>query len=131
MTSLSCTSNARQATAWSFRCADSVFSACDGYARVSVEIKNSNANFKSCVFRSISGAQPPDPARDPVSPASGALRVSGLNASLVLENCTMSDVRIEPIVSGAGAYVFSDNAQNTVRCSMMHITVCHIFSCRA
>lgn len=98
-------------------CADSVFNACIGEAQagVTVGVWDSNAYFKSCTFRGLSDDIPPE-SPGTWEPEYGAIHVSGLNASLVLDNCTISDiVNPEPIVFARGAYVFSDSAQHTVR----------------
>ena len=46
----------------------------------------------------------------------GALHVNGLNATLALENCTLTDiVNPLPLVSSAGGRVYSDNPDHVVR----------------
>lgn len=109
-------------------CSDSVISAFSGTTQgVTVGVWDSNAHFKSCTFRGLSENIPPE------SPGVwesefGAIHVSGLNASLILDNCTFSDILSPHSIGGnGGAYVFSDNSQNTVRCSKTRDFPCHSF----
>lgn len=107
-------------------CADSVFSAFSGrsWGGISVGAWNSNVHFKSCTFRGITdavAAQTPGKWEFRF----GAIYISGHNSSLVLDNCTFSDMRDSiSIVAGPGAYVFSDNAQDTVRSHPCVTSIC-------
>eukprot|EP00892_Ulva_mutabilis_P005912 jgi/Ulvmu1/3693/UM017_0110.1 len=101
-----------------------VFNALEGdedYHRAIIII-NSNAFFKTCVFRGLSQIQVPDvPGQN--EEAVGALHTVGLNATLALENCTIANSYNErPIVVGRGGRVYSDNAMHTSYESYDHRT---------
>ena len=109
------------------RCSDSVFSAFSGTSLgVTIGVYYSNAHFKSCTFRGLSENIPPE-SPGVWESVYGAIHVSGLNASLILDNCTFSDILSPHSIGGnRGAYVFSDNSQNTVRCSKTRDLPCHV-----
>lgn len=78
---------------------------------------NSNVHFKSCVFRDLSEDLPPENSGG-WNLEIGALNVFGVNATLALDNCTLSNIK-NPVAIAAvrGASVFSSNPPQAVRAS--------------
>ena len=99
------------------RAAECVFNALEGdspYHRA-VVVVNGNAYFKSCTFRGLSEVQVPE-TPGVWEPHIGALHVVGLNATMALENCTLTDiVNALPLVVSRGGRVYSDNPDHVVR----------------
>eukprot|EP00892_Ulva_mutabilis_P005913 jgi/Ulvmu1/3694/UM017_0111.1 len=92
-----------------------VFNALEGDSKLerAMIIVNSNAWFKSCVFRGLSQAQELD-VPGQWNPAYGALTANGLNTTVVLENCTIGRNYNEWLfVVSQGATLYSDNPQQT------------------
>ena len=76
---------------------------------------NSNAFFRSCIFRGLSEQRLPE---NPLEwdARVGALHVVGLNATLALDNCTITNiVNPVPLVVSLGGLVYSDNPDHVVR----------------
>ena len=93
-----------------------MFNALEGDSfRPSIAVLNSNTFFRSCVFRGLSLERVPvNPGQR--EPRVGALQVHGLNATLALENCTLTDViNPLPLVINYGGRVYSDNPDHVVR----------------
>lgn len=107
----------RAAITYKARCsADCMFSALrgDSIHRV-ITIINSNTFFKSCIFRDLSEERQPENSEQGTNTA-GAFTVFGLNATLVLENCTLTDIVTPlPLVVSHGGLVYSDNPEDVVR----------------
>lgn len=109
----------RAASAYkSQRAADCVFNALEGSTtrHWAIAVINSNAYFRSCIFRSLSENQQPELPHIEWERLHGALDVGGLNATLALENCTLTDiVNPLPLVASLGSLVYSDNPTHVVR----------------
>lgn len=94
-----------------------VFNAFEGGLRhnSAISILHSSAYYRSCTFRGLSILQVLAIPRQ-WNLALGALYVQGFNASLVLDNCTLTNIyNKRPIVAAVGGLVCSDNPQHTVR----------------
>lgn len=85
--------------------------------RDAICIIHSSINFESCVFRKLSA-----PTLNSAAAVGewqrlyGAINVDGANSSLVLENCTFTDIRNPvPIALIKGAATYSDNSSQVVR----------------
>ena len=101
--------------AW--RAADCVFNALEGDSRYhrSISVLNSNTYFRSCIFRGLSEERVPETPGE-LDAQFGALHIDGLNATLALENCTLTDiVNPLPLVVSRGGRVYSDNPDHVVR----------------
>lgn len=102
--------------------ADSEFSECQGRSNAdAIRISTSNSYFQSCVFKGISR---PNEAREPRDwpLLYGAVNVYGANATLVLENCTLSAIKNpDPIVLVNGGWVYSDDPEHVVRLLCGHV----------
>ena len=86
----------------------------DSFNRAITVIK-SNTFFRSCIFRDLSVEHVPENPGEWEARV-GALHVAGLNATLALENCTLSNiVNPLPLVIGRGGLVYSDNPDHVVR----------------
>lgn len=111
--------------------ADCVFNALEGGPEYipAISIVYGNAYFKSCTFRGLSSVQlPGTPGQWNL--ALGAFQVDGLNATLVLEDCTLTNIYNErQLVVNAGGTVYSNNPQHTV-CSHSLIAVRLLFHLR-
>ena len=86
----------------------------DSFTRA-ITVIHSNTFFRSCIFRGLSVDLVPENPGE-WEPRIGALHVFGLNATLALENCTLSNiVNPLPLVVSRGGLVYSDNPGHVVR----------------
>lgn len=80
-----------------------------------IDVSYSNAYFNSCTFRGLSREQEPENPEE-WEPLYGALHVSGLNATLAFENCTLTAIANPlPLDVGFGGLVYSDDPAYVVR----------------
>ena len=98
------------------RAADCVFNALEGDSiHRAITVINSNTFFRSCIFQGLSVEQLPE---NPLEwdARVGALHVVGINATLALDNCTITNIfNPVPLVVSDGGRVYSDNPAHVVR----------------